>query len=473
MSLIRRTIIISDLHIGGEYPILRDPGLLIDFLQCLAAYKPSKNEEVELVINGDFVDFLAEEPYEAWTANETIAVEKFQSVVRRQPELFKAFAVCAESLRRFTILMGNHDKELAYPKVRDKLFETLHTEPHRCYFIQNNECYRVGNLAIEHGNRYDSWNAVDYNGLREVISCASRGEAPPQQLAACPGAHLVCDVINPIKKRYSFIDFLKPEDKVVTLLLTTLEPSLLGDLPMLFRGARDFIQQVFRKAVWGLASIGLKSGKRRLVNISEEEDSLPTSMEAAFAEELKATKAAMTLRQVARYEPVPHFFGEPEPNSLKALLENGKPIEAGRLRKLQVALECKLANDKTFDITDSESSGSQPYVEAARQMIEAGAAKVVIMGHTHLRRDIPALSGGRYVNTGTWARLIRMDSKYLEDSDTARGLFVGWLRELVRNELDTISEVVPTYADVRVVDGAVRDDNRPLLRTHHKGESLT
>ncbi len=472
MPSIRRIIVISDLHIGGEYPILRNPDLLIDFLQCLAAYKPRQNEEVELVINGDFVDFLAEDPYEAWTEKEETAVTKFNNVVRRQPELFDAFALCAKQLRRFTILLGNHDTELAYPKVRDKLFENLHTEPHRCYFIQNNECYRAGDLLIEHGNRYDPWNAIDHNGLREVVSCASRGEVPPQRLEACPGARFVCDVINPIKKSYRFVDLLKPEDKIVALLLTALEPSLMHELPMLFKGARDYIQNVYRKAVWSLAGIGLKSGRRRLVNTAEQEDTLPASIKAAFEEDLKAVEAAMSRKQVARKEAAWHPFWKPDRDSLKTLLENGEPVDQARLRKLQVSLESKLANDRTFDLADTESSGSKPYVDAAREMINAGAAKVVIMGHTHLRRNIPSLSGGRYLNTGTWARLIRIESEYLTDSDAARDSFVGWLHKLVENELDAISESVPTYADVCVIDGAVVEDNRPLLRTHHKGGTL-
>jgi hypothetical protein len=69
----------------------------------------------------------------------------------------------------------------------------------------------VGELLIEHGNRYDSWNILDDNGLRETVSCASRGERPLGELRVCPGSYLVEQVMNPLKKRYHFIDLLKPE----------------------------------------------------------------------------------------------------------------------------------------------------------------------------------------------------------------------------------------------------------------------
>ena len=42
-----------------------------------------------------------------------------------------------------------------------------------------NESYRSGDILIEHGNRYDVWNAIDHDGLRETVSCASRGEVTP------------------------------------------------------------------------------------------------------------------------------------------------------------------------------------------------------------------------------------------------------------------------------------------------------
>src|SRR5712691_3360212 len=238
----RRIIALSDLHIGGgRKPMLGHPEHLEDFLERLAEYVPQKGEELELVIHGDFIDFLAESPSETWSSTEGRAAEKFAAVVKRQPALFAAFRRCVATLRRCSILLGNHDIELAYPKVRDTLFRELGLAAHRAVFVTSNEAYRVGDLLVEHGNRYDPWNAIDHDGLRQIVSASSRGEVPPAELKICPGSCLVHEVINPLKDRYHFIDLLQPEDKLVVLLLTTFEPKLKRDLRILFREAASYV----------------------------------------------------------------------------------------------------------------------------------------------------------------------------------------------------------------------------------------
>ena len=50
--------------------MLGHPEVLVSFLDALAALPRASNTESELVINGDFIDFLAEDPKEAWTRSE-------------------------------------------------------------------------------------------------------------------------------------------------------------------------------------------------------------------------------------------------------------------------------------------------------------------------------------------------------------------------------------------------------------------
>ena len=79
MAIVRRTYVISDLHLGGAYGRTEDPNdrgfrlcsqvpALTDWVDELAR-RPAEGPHVELVINGDFVDFLAEGegPSPAWT----------------------------------------------------------------------------------------------------------------------------------------------------------------------------------------------------------------------------------------------------------------------------------------------------------------------------------------------------------------------------------------------------------------------
>lgn len=59
--------------------------------------------------------------------------------------------------------------------------------------LYDDEALRIGELLIEHGNRYDDWNWVDHDQLRRVRRNLSRGEAyegfKPQ-----PGSRFVIDV---------------------------------------------------------------------------------------------------------------------------------------------------------------------------------------------------------------------------------------------------------------------------------------
>ena len=72
----RRIVVISDLHIGGKpKPMLGHANLLVNFLDQLSHYEPPTGETVELVINGDFVDFLAIEPYSDLLCDEGVSAD--------------------------------------------------------------------------------------------------------------------------------------------------------------------------------------------------------------------------------------------------------------------------------------------------------------------------------------------------------------------------------------------------------------
>lgn len=458
----RRVIVISDLHIGGEkHPMLGHPEILTAFLEQLAS--DSRRAEIELVVAGDFVDFLAEPPHEPWTATEADARMKLETVFQRNATLFHGFARCAQNLGRLTFLLGNHDIELAFPRVRDDLFGRIHTDPHRCNFVQNNEAYRVGELLIEHGNRYDSWNAVDHDGLRQIVSCTSRCEVPPRPLAVCPGSLLVHGAINPLKERYHFIDLLKPEGKILALLLLELEPSLLRkSMPQLFRLASAWATERYRKATWHLRGDGVAPTSEQLVSTSDV-DRLPSEIQRAFREELDQIET----QQTASASHLQHMLwkillGSGE-DGLRAMFERGEVIPMPRLKKLQSALRWVLAEDRTF----AEGFADGDCYAAAEKMNAAGVAKVVIMGHTHLARNIAMENGGRYINTGTWADLIQVDPEILVDTDNTREGFAEWLRRLATNRLDGIRISIPRFAYVELDNGQVGSAS---LHTYRAGE---
>src|ERR1039458_26244 len=178
MPTVRTIFIISDLHLGGEpepanrgFRICTHEAELAGFIDSIMGLQDAA---IELVLNGDVVDFLAERtgdtaPY--WTAfhyPEQAAVECLDRIVNRSADVFNALKGFLGKGHRLVILPGNHDIELNLPAVRRRLREHVGAARAADYeFIGHGEAYRVGDVLVEHGNRVDDMKFADYHALRD------------------------------------------------------------------------------------------------------------------------------------------------------------------------------------------------------------------------------------------------------------------------------------------------------------------
>lgn len=230
-----RLIIISDLHLGGTEPyMMSKPQQLAEFIERLPALA-AEDEMLELVINGDFIDFLAIPDYQSWTPEPRQACSKLQHTLDGPcAPVFAALAayLSAHHKHRLTILLGNHDLELALPAVRHRLQQAFGNTRYQIAWIDDGSAYRVGGVLIEHGNRYDGANMNDWDGLRTIRSAQSRHETPPVDLHfhVSAGSEIVENVVNPLKPRYPFIDLIQPQNALLALLLLAFEPELSRDI---------------------------------------------------------------------------------------------------------------------------------------------------------------------------------------------------------------------------------------------------
>ena len=166
--------VISDLHLGGAPPtqpgdsrgfrICTQVDALASFISSLAAL-PCRPDapRIELCINGDFIDFLAEEtPGEGWNGSPwsplkhdaQIACHLLQRVIERNKQVFTALSALVRAGHTLTLLLGNHDIELAFPAVRRALADALGIPPSASLrFFHDGEAYPIGDALIEHGNR--------------------------------------------------------------------------------------------------------------------------------------------------------------------------------------------------------------------------------------------------------------------------------------------------------------------------------
>src|SRR4029077_9541031 len=129
--------------------------------------------------------------------------------------------------RSLIINLGNHDLELALPWVREHLLDVLAgdslTARGRITLFFDGTGFRceVGTAQILclHGNEVDPWNVADYEAIRRIGRDFYQGRTVEPWIPNA-GTQLVIEVMNALKRRYPFVDLLKPEAQagVATLL---------------------------------------------------------------------------------------------------------------------------------------------------------------------------------------------------------------------------------------------------------------
>lgn len=453
----RQVFIISDLHLGGS------PG----FQMCnpagqarLAAYvrwvtaQHRTERPAHLVLAGDIVDFLAEEPGAPFTVDEQLATRKLESVMASTRPVWDALRGHLASGAPLTVQLGNHDIELSLPAPRRALLERL--GPGRLELLYDGEALRLGELLVEHGNRYDDWNWVNHDELLHLRRELSRG-APAAELAfePVPGSRFVIDVMNPIKRQFAFVDLLKPEDASVVPFVALLRPSIRDNL----RTIRQFIGRYL--AMRRKAEPLTVGGARGPGDAREPDGEAPDAHTEAMlrlAEQITADAdtwlAADTADKAGEW------------STLSLLLASRSRDWRVYLGKLLAALRARSGDAaQAFDVRLEQ----HVYTDAARRAAERGF-KVVVFGHTHLVKHVTdGLGGATYLNSGTWADLIRIPTAILrEETPTEDALreLEAFAADLQDNErVQRWRRQLPTFAGVALDDDlAVTDAGVYLFR---------
>ena len=474
----RSVYVISDLHVGGTYGktskcrgfrINTHVSALAEFVEALAD-SPAEGSSIELVINGDMVDFLAEREdappsWNPFTCNPEVACAKLQAIADRDRRFFSALGTFLDKNHRLTILTGNHDIELVLPPVRRKLMEIIGVKSSHDYeFIGNGEAYQVGDALVEHGNRYDRWNVVDFDGLRRLSSLISRRQPIPAKYYFDPpaGSKMVSWVINEIKEDYKFIDLLKPETDVAVPLLLALEPG-------------------YRQILATVAELALKTFKHRMAagalpscggDIYADSDSasifgsdISTYAGGGVEGSTPASDEESALAQIVRDR-----LGGDSRDFLNALAPTGPGTHIGgdistasvvdrtmglarllvarddreivrRLPALLKALQA-LQPDRSFDV---EYEAAPEYTDAANDLFKGGF-RFVLFGHTHLAKKIELQPGCWYLNSGTWADLMRLPPEIMTGSGVdARKKLDHFVQDIRAGLLDRWIIFQPTY----------------------------
>lgn len=225
MKFLRRTkkakkiiLVISDLHLaaGAEIEGRRNPledflsdKELVDFFNYYSSSE-YQNKEIELIINGDFFDFL-NVPYvkffddEFWS--EKAALEKMDIIFKAHPEVMESLAAFLKTKNKTLVyIIGNHDAELLFQSMKDKFINHFPEEVRSLITISNElTLYEpTKGVFLQHGHEYESLHYFDENSSIVESNTGDKYFIPPW------GSYYVTQVINKYKLERHHVNGVRP-----------------------------------------------------------------------------------------------------------------------------------------------------------------------------------------------------------------------------------------------------------------------
>jgi UDP-2,3-diacylglucosamine pyrophosphatase LpxH len=429
-------IIISDIHVGqnDEFDLFAGPGkseLFAGFVEYVLGH----DNPIELIINGDFVDFLQLRPWN--DLSRATALTKINSIVTGSSRFFDDLGrVLQKPNNKIVILPGNHDVELAYPEVgkvlRNAILKAVPDADDRIQLFDSNQARRTTHIPtiggvkvrVEHGNEGDPWNSLNY------LPLFTDAETHTNTFSYPPGTKLVYETMNEFKEIFRFVDLLKPEMPAVILILLALKPFMSAlKLP---KATLTTLKMLGNAALVALRRkvAGRQLGAPTEFPMVTEYDQLKAFLTAALPAELVTD------------------------HDLELFLEGAGTTEGTmgpRLEKVKLWLLSwairGLARFQAQERGKQFYNDNHPDDRAAKggQARLNGDVRVVVFGHTH--EALKTEFGDRvYVNSGTWANLIELPPD-------AGSSMPQWLNTLAKNQFKKIA--FPTFVKIEPVDRGV------------------
>jgi UDP-2,3-diacylglucosamine pyrophosphatase LpxH len=184
---------------------------IAEFFEYFSTGKYGDDCEVELIINGDFFDFL-NVPYRG----------EFEDAITEQFALYKLECIMAghkkviQALKKFASLpgkniiynLGNHDADLFFPKVREQLVRAISPNgefpsPKVQVNFETPVINLSGGVLIHHGNQFEAMHVFNYEkplltGLKEPV------------LNIPWGSFYVLKIVNRFKRERGYIGKVRP-----------------------------------------------------------------------------------------------------------------------------------------------------------------------------------------------------------------------------------------------------------------------
>jgi len=422
---VEHIIVVSDLHISSGKLDDFDSELEGHFVRFLKDDLARRPYPVELVINGDFLDFVQAPPYSGpdlqAQSTEKLPLcftqdqsrEKLAAIHGAHRPTFQALQsfLASKSNNSLVVLPGNHDPDFFWSGVRDDFLEFVSggdTSRARQIHIYLERAYRPSScteVCIEHGHQYDPINSFfisDYPYWSEK-NPPILGDGQRSRLYACLGTRFMIDYLNDLDAAYPFVDNVKPFSRFVRLFLASAADPRFGPLKVAVAG-------------WGILGYLAK------LSLTHPKDLLGvTPIRDTGASKLLARLKEMAKENGELFQRLNRAY--PGDRNLGVLLSDSSAQE-GILAWLEGNMG--LLNEPTALLKSDQLSiddGDDSYLSLGKgfrlnekQLLVDGAItlldpkdetgiKVVVMGHTHEPDERP--KGLNYYNTGSWTRYYR------------------------------------------------------------------
>jgi UDP-2,3-diacylglucosamine pyrophosphatase LpxH len=416
--------VVSDLHFGGskrkifagnkEFPL---------FLQELTLQ--AQTQSTALVINGDFIDFLAiDQPSKPQYFDPDFAIEKLNATINDAEfsPSFEALGAFVNAAHSYLIInLGNHDLELCLPEVQAAFAASIGVDFRKVIWVDDGSGVRLRVAACEvlclHGNEVDDINDVDFDMLRYIKLTRHAGVYQQRKLEKWipnAGTQLVIDGMNAIKVNHAFVDLLKPETSAMPPILLSVDAklakaSLKPISTALFQGpARTWLSKNFEP---GRRTLGPD-----LTGQISNCDHSQMPLLAPSAEELAQQLADIDIAFDSGLKPL-DLLPDSSPDgqeTLGGVLDWAK-FGWAKLRGKNEAEQLRnalsdLMKDRSFELETAETMNTDLQAKVTDKV------HFLCSGHTHFRRSLRTGPASHHYNSGTWAYLMRLDESLLGDS---------------------------------------------------------
>ncbi len=441
-----RTFVLSDLHLADSSSVFECFGdrqqqafaHLLHFISSIhlhnenatdtyASYSTpstliSQDDNIEIVINGDCFDFLVTTPYDFYGVIDVkTALEKLEKIIAAHNAFFAILhSFLSTPGRMLTFVTGNHDIELCFAEVRERIcLELLGVSTDaRVRFCPTRFYQPATDVYIEHGNYYDFWNHAIAGLWSEDGQPLTR---TPERITLPPGSRYFQHAAHSLSRRYPYFDHLDPSMNITrqTALLCLFAPELVMET------TRRMLQLLSHPPV-PYASL-LPGEEQNPVRVYEEtimafilfqQDMVAHKTDwSASQEDMQISPAALQEFQHMRetltlplpeavatiFTPVPYTMGEDVVHGMHAVLQQRPEV------------------------------------------------RYVIAGHTHMQRvdrvdgvdEKGAAMPRRYLNTGSWTTRVALPTP-ADFEGTQGAALLAWLRDPVWEQplLHDVTELV-------------------------------